>query len=90
MRAPQYFFIVNDSESDRRPRGVLRRLELGGTVLDEQYDFQRGNWYMTDFWVRHRIGRNDQDGIEATEQEAADLIAVVTRRREKNRGDDDA
>jgi hypothetical protein len=82
MGRTQYFLIVNDRGTDQRPRGVLRRLHHeDATTVDERYDFKRGEWTATEFFLRRELGLTDQDSIEVSSTTAAEVITDIHSRR---------
>lgn len=74
-----YYAIVSASHDRTDPGGLLRRWHTEPRPTDEilRRDLQ---WYPTDFFDRARLGHNDNDYEEISEEEA---VTIIERWREK-------
>lgn len=69
-----YYARISERAPRARPKGLLRRRLVGGTLLDERFVGSLLRWEPTDFFELQRLGRNDDDYVEVTEGEADAFI----------------
>lgn len=80
MENLRYYLKVNENYSRSDPKAIMRRYSEGGRSFAEAYRFNGQGWTATDFFDKHRIGRDDDDFIEVSRDEADDAIAAKLRR----------
>jgi hypothetical protein len=79
----RYYLKVSDNQRRSNPKAIMRRYSEGGVAHDEAFRFNGQGWTATDFFAKHRLGHNEDDFIEVSEDEAEFAIAEKFRLKEE-------
>lgn len=80
MENLRFYLKLNENYSRDDPKAIMRRFSEGGRSFAQAYRFNGQGWTATDFFDKHRLGHNDDDFIEVSQEEAEDAIAAKLRR----------
>jgi hypothetical protein len=77
MAGTTYYARLAAGRSRENPSGVIRRRRDGDAVIDEAFT-RNLRWEPTDYFDRVRLGHNDDEHIEITEDEAQEFMGRIT------------
>ncbi|MQA84486.1 MAG: hypothetical protein GEV03_07650 [Streptosporangiales bacterium] len=74
MEKITYYFIRSWDDKLKKPKGLLRRRIVDGVVHEEEFTREL-RWEPTEFFKLYRLGHDDDQYEEITEEEAQAFIA---------------
>lgn len=75
--ATTYYALLTLGRTRDDPSGVARRRVTADGTVDEVFT-RRLRWEPTQYFARYRLGHNDTDHVEITEQDAEAFVQRVT------------
>jgi hypothetical protein len=74
-----YYARIDADHPVERPAGIVRRIEMEGTLIDQAFT-RNMEWQPTEYFQLHSLGHHDDEYVEITEEAADQIIAAWQRR----------
>ena len=81
MPKTTYYAIISESRPVTQPKGLIRRIHTEPVPTDEEFTRDL-EWVPSEFLELYRLGHNDDDYVEISEQQAEQIIADRRARRQ--------